>query len=98
MTRRKGEPSVLTPTKEGLITALKGPTGAIPNGRLARPAGTKAKQHLGRLSGNVTQLRPPVLGFTCDACGFPSYGWKAMSEHVDDTGHLTYTAIRNSLN
>lgn len=95
MVKTKREVSTLTPTKDGLLTALKGRTGAIPNGRLKAAPRAKPRVKNGQVSGRVVQLRPPVLGFTCDACGWPSYGWKAMCEHVEDTGHLTYTAIKD---
>lgn len=84
----------LTNTKDGIISALKNDDGAIPNEALAAPAKGKQKHSplLEKLSGRVVQSRPPVQGFHCDTCGFDSWGWQDMTKHVDETGHLNYTA------
>lgn len=92
--KRPAKSGPLTNTKDGIITALKNDEGAIPGGALAAPAKAKHKQTpmFERLSGHVVQSRPPVQGFACENCGYNSYGWRDMTAHVEDTGHLRYTA------
>lgn len=84
----------LTNTKDGIITALKNEAGAIPNEALNQQAKSKHRRLpvFEKLSGHVLQSRPPVHEFACDDCGFDSYGWRDMTQHVEKTGHLNYTA------
>lgn len=91
MKNRAGE---LTNTKDGILEGLKNEAGVIPSPALPKPKRAKSHAHLDfeQLSGRVRQARPPVQSFKCDDCRFHSYGWQEMTNHVDKTGHLNFTA------